>query len=130
MHGFVGQLIPVALMYIVGLQIDHQLEGLAHGLDFDLRVGEDLVLLVIEVMLLEVRLDAGALEDQVVEHDLLPRDFLPVVEVQLDLGPEVPDFLEGVQAFLALFDLVEHGLLHVVQIFTFVNNNDVSTSYL
>lgn len=118
--GFVGQLFPVALLHVVGLQLAHQLESLAHGLDFGLRVGEDFVLLLLEFLFLEVSFDCRDLENEVVEHDLFPRDFIPVVEEQLHLGREVPNFFESEEAFLALFDFVEHGLLQVEQFFAVV----------
>jgi hypothetical protein len=85
-----------------------------------LRVGEDFVLLLLEFLFLEVSFDAPALNYEVVEHDLFPRDFIPVVEEQLHLGREVPNFFESEEAFLALFDFVEHGLLQVEQFFAVV----------
>jgi hypothetical protein len=118
--GIVGQLLPVALLHVVGLQLVHQLESLAHIFDFGLRVGEDFVLLLLEFLFLEVHFDGRALKNEVVEHDLFPREFIPVVEEQLHLGREVPNFFESEEAFLAIFDFVEHGLLQVEQFFAVV----------
>ena len=61
--GFVGQLLPVALLHVVGLQLAHQLECLAQGLDFGLRVGEDFVLFLFEFLIIEVHLDGRALQN-------------------------------------------------------------------
>ena len=53
-------------------------------------------------------------------HDLFSMDFIPIFEEQLYLGPETPNFFESEEAFLAMFDFVEHGLLQVEQFFAVV----------
>ena len=63
---FVGKLFPVALLHFVGLQLAHQLECLAHGLDFGLRVGQDFVILLFEFLFLEVHFDGRALKNEIV----------------------------------------------------------------
>jgi len=47
-------------------------------------------------------------------------DFIPIFEEQLYLGRETPNFFESEEAFLAMFDFVEHGLLQVEQFFAVV----------
>ena len=92
--GFVGELILEALLNVVGLQLAHELERLAHELDTSLFVGVDLLLLLLEFLLLVLHLDGLALENEVDEVDKLELLLLPVVVEHLDLLRLVPDLFK------------------------------------
>jgi hypothetical protein len=70
----------MANLHVVGLQLAHELKGLAHAFDFGLDVGLHFVFLVLEFLFLQLHLDGRTFEDQVIKVDFLPRDTLPVVE--------------------------------------------------
>jgi len=70
----------------VGLQLAHELHRLCHDLGLGLHFGVDLVVALLQLLLLENFIDDGTINEKVLEVDLLPGYYHPVVEVEMHVG--------------------------------------------